>query len=152
MAPTKLPLSYKAVHLANRPKDGIDKDTFVVKSHSTPSPVSLNAGQVLFKTHYLSLDPAMRGWLNDTRSYIPPVKIGEVMRGQGVGVVIASRSDKFKEGDWVSAMCGWSEFAVLPERDVELCESGPGAKMTDALGVLGESGLGMPIEVLGDIS
>ena len=48
-------------------------------------------GEVLVKVRYLSLDPAMRGWMNDARSYLPPVGIGEVMRGGGVGEVLASR-------------------------------------------------------------
>lgn len=46
----------------------------------------------------------MRGWLNDTRSYIPPVKIGAVMRGNGVGTIVASKSSKFKQGETVEAM------------------------------------------------
>jgi NADPH-dependent curcumin reductase CurA len=56
-----------------------------------------NEGEVLVKIAYLSLDPAMRGWMNDVKSYIPPVQIGEVMRAGGVGEVLESRHPGFKE-------------------------------------------------------
>jgi NADPH-dependent curcumin reductase CurA len=92
------------VHLANRPRDHIENDTFVIKEHKVPSEAQLKENEVIFQSNYLSLDPAMRGWLNDARSYIPPVKIGAVMRGNGVGTVLASKSSKFRKGETVSAM------------------------------------------------
>lgn len=97
-------MSYRSVHLAKRPQDHIEKDTFEVKEHNIPTASQLKDGEVIFQSNYLSLDPAMRGWLNDTRSYIPPVKIGAVMRGNGVGTILASKSNKFKKGETVSAM------------------------------------------------
>lgn len=83
----------------------------------------------------------MRGWLNPTRSYIPPVEIGAVMRGNGIGQVVASRSAKFPVGTLAMGMCGWSEYAVLKEKFVEALELPEGAVPTDALGVLGMTGL-----------
>jgi NADPH-dependent curcumin reductase len=71
-------------------------------------------GQVLVKLKYLSLDPAMRGWMNDARSYVPPVGIGEVMRAGGVGEVLASEHPGFAAGDHVVGMTGIQEYAVLP--------------------------------------
>lgn len=133
--------TYKAVHLASRPKDGITQDTFEVKQHPTPSASSLNSGQVLYAPNYLSLDPAMRGWLNDVRSYIPPVKIGAVMRGTGVGTILASSSPDFKTGDIVHAPSGWTELAVLEAKDVEPLNLPRNGRMTDMLGVLGMPGL-----------
>src|SRR4051794_11156580 len=62
----------------------------------------------------LSLDPAMRGWMNDVPSYVPPVGIGEVMRAIGVGQVAASRSDRVSEGDYVTGLFGIQEYATLP--------------------------------------
>lgn len=64
--------------------------------------------EVLVRVDYISIDPAMRGWLNDTRSYIPPVQIGETMRAQGVGTVVKVHSNdgKFKVGDVVKAAFG----------------------------------------------
>lgn len=133
--------SYKSIHLAKRPIDHITTDTFTVQQNATPSVSSLKDGQILYQPNYLSLDPAMRGWLNDTRSYIPPVKIGAVMRGNGVGTIIASKSSKFSTGETVSATSGWTELAVLSERDVEKLDLPSNGKMTDSLGVLGMPGL-----------
>ena len=73
------------------------------------------AGGVLVKTLALSLDPAMRGWMNEGKSYIAPVGIGEVMRAGGVGVVIASRNPSFAAGDRVSASLGVQEYCLIPE-------------------------------------
>jgi NADPH-dependent curcumin reductase len=71
-------------------------------------------GQVLVKLKYLSLDPAMRGWMNDAHSYVPPVGIGEVMRAGGVGEVLASEHPGFAAGNHVVGMTGIQEYAVLP--------------------------------------
>jgi NADPH-dependent curcumin reductase len=71
-------------------------------------------GEVLVKVLYLSLDPAMRGWMNDARSYMPPVGIGEVMRAGGAGQVTASRHPGFAEGDFVTGVTGVQEYAVAP--------------------------------------
>ncbi len=70
-------------------------------------------GEVLVKTLYLSLDPAMRGWMNEGKSYIPPVQIGEVMRAGGVGRVVASKHPSFKEGDEVYGTLGVQEYATI---------------------------------------
>lgn len=134
--------SYTSVHLKERPQDAIIAgQTFETKQHSVPSASSLQDGEVLFQTLYLGLDPAMRGWLNDKRSYLPPVKIGAVMRGSGIGMIVASRSKKFPVGTYASGMCGWSEYAVLKEQDVELLDLPNGAVPTDSLGALGMTGL-----------
>jgi NADPH-dependent curcumin reductase CurA len=71
-------------------------------------------GQVLVRVRYLSLDPAMRGWMNDARSYMPPVGLGEVMRAGGVGEVLASRYAGLAEGDFVTGVTGAQEYATLP--------------------------------------
>jgi NADPH-dependent curcumin reductase CurA len=70
-------------------------------------------GDVLVQTLYLSLDPAMRGWMNEGKSYIPPVGIGEVMRAGGVGRVVASRNPAFAAGDIVYAGTGVQEYALI---------------------------------------
>lgn len=76
-----------------------------------------NAGEVLVQTLYLSLDPAMRGWMNEGKSYIRPVAIGEVMRAGGIGRVIASRSPQFKLGDLVGGALGVQEYWTGPADD-----------------------------------
>jgi NADPH-dependent curcumin reductase CurA len=67
-------------------------------------------GEILVKTLYLSLDPAMRGWMNEGKSYIKPVGIGEVMRAGGIGKVVASRSPRFAVGDFVSGVLGVQQY------------------------------------------
>jgi NADPH-dependent curcumin reductase CurA len=71
----------------------------------------LKPGEVLVKIHYISLDPAMRGWMNEGRSYVPPVGIGEVMRAGAAGRVIASKHDRFAVGDAVTGGLGVQEYA-----------------------------------------
>lgn len=72
------------------------------------------AGGVLVRTQYLSLDPAMRGWMNDAKSYIPPVGLGEVMRAGGVGTVMESANPDFPVGAVVSGMLGVQDYAAIP--------------------------------------
>src|SRR5262249_43104933 len=73
-------------------------------------------GEVLVKVLYLSLDPAMRGWMNEGKSYIAPVGIGEVMRAGGAGRVIASANSAFAVGDHVTGVLGMQEYALLDEK------------------------------------
>jgi len=69
-------------------------------------------GEILVQTVYISLDPAMRGWMNEGKSYIRPVAIGEVMRAGGIGKIIASKSSKFAVGDYVSGGTGVQNYWV----------------------------------------
>jgi NADPH-dependent curcumin reductase CurA len=71
-----------------------------------------NDGEILVALRYISLDPAMRGWMNEGRSYVPPVAIGEVMRAYGLGEVVASRNDSFPAGTHVVGVFGVQEYAV----------------------------------------
>lgn len=86
-------------------------------SHTSEPVAEPAEGGVTLKTLALSLDPAMRGWMNEGKSYIPPVGIGEVMRAGGVGVVVASKSDKYAVGDYVSAGFGVQEYITLAAAD-----------------------------------
>ncbi len=87
---------------------------------STTEPVAEPAeGGVLVKTLALSLDPAMRGWMNEGKSYIPPVGIGEVMRAGGIGVVIASKNPQFAVGDPVSVGLGVQEYLLVPQDQIK---------------------------------
>jgi NADPH-dependent curcumin reductase CurA len=107
-------LSNRQFRLAARPV-GLPKDS---DWQLTTEPVAEPAeGGVLVRTQYLSLDPAMRGWMNDARSYIPPVGIGEVMRAGGIGRVVASRHSGFAVGDIVTGTPGVQEYwTVAPEQ------------------------------------
>ena len=79
--------------------------------------------------------------LTDTRSYVPPVQIGEMMRGAVIAKVQASKAAKFTAGDYVTCSTGWTELAVAKEKDLTLLEVPPNGQVTDALGVLGPTGL-----------
>ncbi|HYD81445.1 MAG TPA: NADP-dependent oxidoreductase [Paucimonas sp.] len=81
--------------------------------NTTSEPVrDLADGEILVKALYLSLDPAMRGWMNDAKSYIRPVAIGEVMRAGGIGKVVASKSPRFAAGDYVSGGIGVQQYWI----------------------------------------
>jgi NADPH-dependent curcumin reductase CurA len=97
-------------------------------------------GEVLVGVEYLSLDPAMRGWMNEGKSYIPPVKIGEVMRALGVGKVLESRAEGFAAGDYVSGGFGIQSFATVKAK--ELTKIDPSlAPLPVYLNILGMTGM-----------
>src|SRR5438128_4056943 len=79
----------------------------------------LAEGEVRVKIIYLSLDPAMRGWMNEGKSYIAPVELGAVMRGFTISEIVESRSTRFTVGQIVQGSLGWQRFAVAHERYVQ---------------------------------
>jgi NADPH-dependent curcumin reductase len=106
----------------------------------TSDPVAeLGEGQVQVEVQYISLDPAMRGWLNDTRSYVPPVGIGEVMRAGGAGRVVASNDSRYSEGDQVVGMLGVQEQAVVDAKGLSKADTqlAPLEKWLSVLGMTG---------------
>jgi NADPH-dependent curcumin reductase CurA len=99
----------KQVLLDNRPQGEASATNFKLVTSETPA---LQEGQVLVRHHYLSLDPYMRGRMNDAKSYAAPQPLGQVMQGGTVGEVVESKSPKFKPGDKVVGMGGWQEYSV----------------------------------------
>jgi len=97
-------------------------------------------GEVLVKVFYLSLDPAMRGWMNDVKSYVPPVGIGEVMRAGGAGRVIASRHPDFRVGDPVTGLVGVQEYAIAQGKNLTKVDTRL-ASLPVHLGTLGMPGM-----------
>jgi len=93
--------------LAKRPVGAATRETFTYQEVPVGEPAT---GQILVKNEYLSLDPAMRGWMNEGKSYIPPVEISEVMRALGVGKVIASNNPGFAVGDYVNGALGVQDY------------------------------------------
>ena len=93
--------------LARRPVGAATRDTFTFQQVPVVQPKD---GQILVKNEYLSLDPAMRGWMNEGKSYIPPVALGDVMRALGVGKVIASAHPGFAVGDYVNGALGMQDY------------------------------------------
>lgn len=102
-------LSYQRIVLASRPKGQVVPENFRLESLPVPE---LKDGELLVRNHYLSLDPYMRGRMEDAKSYAAPQVIGETMIGGTVGEVVASKNAKFNVGDKVIGMLGWSEMGV----------------------------------------
>ncbi len=123
--------------LAARPEGLIKETDFTWSEEPLPD---LQDGQLLVRNLYLSLDPTMRMWATrDT--YLPAVKIGEVMRGSTIGVVEESRNPKFKAGDHVSGLLGWQEYAVTDGKGINVLPNLPGVQLTAHFGLFGHIGM-----------
>ena len=105
------------VLLARRPSGEPDDSCF---SFEEAEVSALEENQILIKVLWLSLDPYMRGRMNDVKSYVEPLQIGDVMTGESAGVVIQSRSDKFAVGDYVAAHAGWQTMLVVNDESPRL--------------------------------
>ncbi|MFL6672987.1 MAG: NADP-dependent oxidoreductase [Massilia sp.] len=134
-------LTNQQFRLAARPV-GLPRDSdWQLATEPVPA---IDAGGVVIKTLYLSLDPAMRGWMNEGRSYVRPVAIGEVMRAGAIGVVVESKSPRFAVGDHVMGALGvqryWAGFAV--DKGAGLVKVDPGlAPLPVWLNTLGMPGM-----------
>ena len=104
----------KQVILKQRPVGLPDESTWETVQTEIPT---AQDGQVVVKQHYISLDPAMRGWMNEGKSYIPPVQIGAVMRAGSIGEVVESKHPTFKVGDVISGAGGVQQYAVTDGKD-----------------------------------
>ncbi|KAK3318506.1 hypothetical protein B0H66DRAFT_575295 [Apodospora peruviana] len=110
--------------------------------YCTPTEADLKDGELLLESLYLSIDATMRNWLQYKRSFLPPVQVGEVMRGITVSRVLASKSSKVKTGDLVTAMLGFREMGILPEDWVQVPAPLPAnATSRDLIGLFCWSGL-----------
>jgi NADPH-dependent curcumin reductase CurA len=123
--------------LAQRPAGLPDDSTWTLTSTELPG---LGDGEFLVKVDHISLDPAMRGWLNDVRSYLPPVQIGEVMRAGATGTVVASNHPDFAIGAAVFGYFGVTEFAISDGTGVQAIDLSIAGPAT-WLGALGMPGL-----------
>ncbi len=131
------PATGREWHLTARPKGWPTPDDFALRESPVPAP---GPGQVVVRNLYLSVDPYMRGRMNDVKSYVPPFALDRAMDGGAVGVVLASEAPGTAVGDHVLHNLGWREYAVLDARhttrvDPEL------APLSSYLGVLGMPGL-----------
>jgi len=133
------PTTNRQYVLARRPEAMIAPDNFALREEPVPEP---GDDAILVKNLYLSLDPAMRGWVADRDSYIDPVGVGDVMRGMTVSEVVSSNNDGFQPGDKVIGLGGWQEYAVLaqPLLPRKLPEGVP-LPLTNFLSALGITGL-----------
>ena len=132
-----MPITARCVHLAHRPFGLPDASTWSIREGRLDDPTE---GEVLVKVSHLSLDPAMRGWLNDVRSYVPPVGIDEVMRAFGIGTVLESRHPDFAVGDAVSGLLGAADHSVTAGSELTKVDLSA-APATTWLGALGMPGM-----------
>ncbi|MFC0126824.1 NADP-dependent oxidoreductase [Ralstonia solanacearum] len=108
--------SYQRIVLASRPEGPVTPDNFRLETAPIPE---LKDGQVLVRNHFLSLDPYMRGRMNDSKSYAEPQPLDEVMIGGTVGVVEASKNPAYAVGDNVIGMFGWQEIGISDGRGMQ---------------------------------
>lgn len=123
--------------LKERPFGEPNADTWSYIETELPD---IEQGQLKLKIEYISLDPAMRGWLNDSKSYIEPVQIGAVMRAGTIGKVIESKHDNFAEGDYVVGYCGVQSHAISDGTGLHKVDPNL-APLSYYLGVLGMPGM-----------
>lgn len=125
------------VLLVKRPVGIPDVDqVFKVVREKVPE---VTDGKVLVRQIFMGLDPAMRGWMDDRKSYLPPVALGDVMRSGGVGEVVESKSPLFVPGDKVTGLLGWQEYAIRDGKDLTKVPNGVPLQLTQS--VLGTTGL-----------
>ena len=126
-----------AWHLKSRPTGLPTPDNFEHREIALPA---LGDGMVHVRNHFLSVDPYMRGRMNDVKSYVPPFQIGEPLEGGAVGEVVESRAEGFAPGDSVLHMMGWRDEAIVPAAALNKLPQIPGVEPQAFLGNLGLTG------------
>jgi NADPH-dependent curcumin reductase CurA len=125
--------------LRDRPDGRVGPETFELVEAEPPE---IGDGEALVRTEWISIDPTNRAWIRDIPTYLPPVGIGEVMRGLGLGRVVESRHPGYEEGQLVQGLVGWQELAVASDEAPLLpVAEAPGVSPSAYLGVLGMTGL-----------
>ena len=128
----------RQVILKSRPVGIPQAEHFAIVS--TPLP-ELKPGELLVRNDFLSVDPAMRGWVNAAANYSDPVAVGAVMRSFAAGQVIASRNPAYAENDRVMGMLGWQEYAITDGKAIRRKVGEPDLPLSLSLGVLGLNGV-----------
>ncbi len=124
--------------LASRPVGHIKPSNFEYREEPLPVP---QEGQILVRLFYLSLDPTNRIWMDARPQYMPPVAVGDVMRGVAMGQVEVSKTSQWQEGDLVSGLLGWQDYAVIDGSAVYPVPQIEGVPLSVFLGPLGFTGL-----------
>jgi NADPH-dependent curcumin reductase CurA len=132
-----MPTLSREIRLAARPRGAPTSADFELAEVEVPDP---GDGELVIRNAYLSVDPYMRGRMNDVKSYVPPFALGEPMTGGAVGQVIASRNERFPDGSWVVHDLGWRELALSEGRGARIVDP-ERAPLSTTLGVLGMPGL-----------
>ncbi|GAB3205222.1 NADP-dependent oxidoreductase [Marinactinospora endophytica] len=128
----------RGVELVSRPQGWPTHDDFRLTETELPD---LGPGEVRVRNTYISVDPYMRGRMNDVKSYIPPFGLNEVMTGGAIGEVVESRSEDLAPGDLVVHMLGWRDVAQAPAARFRRVQPVAGVSPSAYLGVLGTTGL-----------
>ena len=124
--------------LAARPVGKFKDSDFKWTTEAVPQ---LKDGELLVHNKYLSLDPTNRGWANEIDTYLPAVRLGDVMRGGAIGEVEESRNPNYKQGDFVSGLLGWQEYAITNGTGISKLPNITGVPLTAHLGLFGHIGL-----------
>jgi NADPH-dependent curcumin reductase CurA len=125
--------------LRQRPKGRIDDGTFELVEEEM---AAIGEGEALVRTEWISLDPTNRTWIDDMPGYLPPVQIGETMRGLGLGRVVESKHADYEEGQLVQGLTGWTEYFVASDAaPLQRVPEIEGVSPSFYLGVLGMTGL-----------
>jgi NADPH-dependent curcumin reductase len=128
----------RQVYLSSRPAGIPQAENFTLRDRQVPP---IQEGEILVRNHYLSADPAMRGWISDVGGYWPQVAIGETMRAFAVGEVLESRRTEYRVGDRVMGIFGWQEYAAVSDKHILLKVADADLSLSLYLGVLGLNGL-----------
>ena len=128
----------RQIHLASRPSGWPTPENFALVEADIPGPAE---GQVRVRNRYLSVDPYMRGRMNDVKSYLPPFRVGRVMEGAAVGDVVDSRSPALAVGETVLHFHGWRDYAVGDAAHFQRVDTrlAPVSAYLDVLGVPGQT-------------
>jgi NADPH-dependent curcumin reductase CurA len=132
-----MPTTSREVRLASRPQGEPTLDNFAFASVDVPDP---KPGEVLVRNLCMSVDPYMRGRMNEGKSYVPPFEIGKVLEGGAVGKVVTSQDEKLPVGSLVSSNFGWREAFVAPASKLQVIDASV-ASPSAFLGILGVTGL-----------
>ena len=119
MSTTSGAVASREIRLASRPSGEPTDANFALATASVAPP---GEGEVLVRNTMMSVEPYMRGRMNDAKSYVPPFAVGEPLQGSAIGTVVASRSPDVPEGSTVQHMLGWREYAVLPAKHVRVLD------------------------------
>jgi NADPH-dependent curcumin reductase CurA len=129
----------RQIVLAERPVGSVNESTTTVVTSPRPE---CGEGEALIKVAMLSIDPTIRTWMDDAPGYLPPIGIGDVIRGSGAGVVVESRNDYYHEGDFVFGMTGWQEWVLATDdRRFSIIPKGLGLDLATVMNVLGVTGI-----------
>ena len=124
--------------LAERPTGPVDENTYDLVSEPAPE---IGEGEALVRVKWISIDPTNRTWIGETPTYLPPVAIGEVMRGLGLGEVVESNNPNFPVGALVNGLTGWQDYTVISdENPLMVIPDGVEADPAQLLGMMGMTG------------